>query len=167
MEHWLPYLYEKMDTLFDYLPVAPVVIDHLVDVGVGDRLDQVRDHYEARRDAADKGAVAGSVPYKPIPPDALYLTLEEWRSRLHERRHARLSPFVEPQEGGPAIDMGGRTGRTFAAERAAGDVNVFDALVQHIGVLHEAGARCCLPPGAKGARDRLGQVLDGSRSRSG
>ena len=29
MEHWLPFYYERLDTLFDYLPGAPVVFDHL------------------------------------------------------------------------------------------------------------------------------------------
>ena len=119
----------------------------------------MRDHYEARRDAAGKGAVAGSAPYKPIPPDALYLTRDEWRARSRERPHARLTPFVEPEEGGPAIDMGGRAGRTFAAERAAGDVNVFDALVAHIAALKKSGRKVLLASWSEGARDRLGQVL--------
>ena len=75
------------------------------------------------------------------------------------RKHARLSPFVEPQEAGPALDIGGRTGRSFAAERAAGDVNVFDALVGHVGNLEKAGRKVMLASWSEGARDRLGQVL--------
>ena len=86
MEHWLPFFYERLETLFDYLPGAPVVIDHLVEETIKDRLDQVRDHYEARRDAAEKGVGTGSAPYKPIPPDALYLSRESWRSLA--RRHS-------------------------------------------------------------------------------
>jgi transcription-repair coupling factor (superfamily II helicase) len=159
MEHWLPFFYERLETLFDYLPHAPVVIDHLVGEAVGDRLDQVRDHFEARSDAAGKSAVAGAAPYKPIPPDALYMTSDEWRGRLGERRHALLTPFVEPGEGGPAIDMGGRVGRSFAAERATGDVNVFDALVAHIATLKKSGRAVLIASWSEGARDRLGQVL--------
>ena len=55
MEHWLPFFYEKLETLFDYLPDAPIVIGHLVEHGLDDRLEQVRDHYEARKEAVDKG----------------------------------------------------------------------------------------------------------------
>src|SRR5690606_21152191 len=29
MEHWLPLFYERLDTIFDYLPDVPVVFDHL------------------------------------------------------------------------------------------------------------------------------------------
>jgi transcription-repair coupling factor (superfamily II helicase) len=161
MEHWLPFFYEKLETLLDYLPDAPIVLEHLSAHGLGDRLDQVRDHYEARRDAAEKGATTGgAAPYKPIAPDALYITDAEWQSRLADRRHAYLSPFVEPEEGsGSAIDMGGRAGRSFAAERTAGDVNVFDALVEHMAGLQKSGRKVMLASWSEGARDRLGQVL--------
>ncbi len=164
MEHWLPFFYEKLETLFDYLPAAPVVIGHLVEHGLNDRLEQVRDHYEARKDAAaSTSAAAGSVPYKPIPPAALYLSHDEWREHVAARPHAHLTPFVEPDEAkeekAPAIDIGGRAGRSFAAERAAGDVNVFDALVQHVEALEKSGRKVLLASWSEGARDRLGQVL--------
>lgn len=160
MEHWLPFLYEKMETLFDHLPGVAVVVGHLVEEAVADRLEQVRDHYEARNEAAAKDASAsGGAPYKPIPPDALYLTADEWRADLAGRKHAQLSPFVELKESGESIDMGGRTGRSFAAERAAGDVNVFDALVTHVAMLQKSGRKVMLASWSEGARDRLGQVL--------
>ncbi len=162
MEHWLPFFYEKLETLFDYLPDTPIIIGHLVEHGLADRLDQVRDHFEARKEAVEKGTSGGAVPYKPIEPTALYLSQDEWRAHVAARPHARLSPFVESDEGGekaPAIDIGGRAGRTFAAERAAGDVNVFDALVQHVENLEKSGRKVLLASWSEGARDRLGQVL--------
>jgi transcription-repair coupling factor (superfamily II helicase) len=51
MEHWLPFFYERLDTLFDYLPGAPVILDNLVEDAIGERTrPSVRDHYEARRE---------------------------------------------------------------------------------------------------------------------
>jgi transcription-repair coupling factor (superfamily II helicase) len=158
MEHWLPFFYDRLETLFDYLPGAPVVLDNLVDEAIGERLGQVRDHYEARRDAAGKG-IAGSAPYKPVLPDALYLTEDAWRSVLADTPHAKLSPFARPEGGGASIDLGGRTGRSFAAERTAGDVNVFDALVAHIAELRKSHRKVMLASWSEGARDRLAQVL--------
>ena len=55
--------------------------------------------------------------------------------------------------------MGGRTGRSFAAERAAGDVNVFDALVGTSRRCRKSGRKVMLASWSEGARDRLGQVL--------
>src|SRR5690606_38301433 len=48
MEHWLPLFAERMGTLFDYLPDAPWIIDHLADEAVTERLATIEDHYDAR-----------------------------------------------------------------------------------------------------------------------
>ena len=55
MEHWLPLFSEGLETLFDYTSGSPVILDHLVDEAVGERLDLIADHYQARR----SGLVAG------------------------------------------------------------------------------------------------------------
>jgi transcription-repair coupling factor (superfamily II helicase) len=160
MEHWLPFFHDGLETIFDYLPDAPVVIDHLVEEATAERLADITDHYDARREGMD-GLASGGAAYKPVAPQALYLGEAEWREQLSSRPTARLSPFAEPEsgEGTKAMDLGGRTGRSFALERNAGDVNVFDALVDHSRSLHEAGKRIVLAAWSEGARDRLGQVL--------
>ena len=161
MEHWLPFFYEKLETLFDYLPDAPVVVGHLV--GGGDLPTAwTRCATTSRRGERPrrKSVSAGAAPYKPIPPDALYLTADEWRAQ--SRRPAARAAHALRRAGRhrrPAIDMGGRTGRSFAAERAAGDVNVFDALVAHVAALQKSGRKVMLASWSEGARDRLGQVL--------
>ena len=35
MEHWLPLFHERLETLFDYVPDAPVSFDHLAEQAVG------------------------------------------------------------------------------------------------------------------------------------
>ena len=52
MEHWLPLFHERLETLFDYLPDAVVTFDALDDDARAMRLEQVNDHYEARRAGA-------------------------------------------------------------------------------------------------------------------
>ena len=108
-----------------------------------------------------KGASAGSVPYKPIPPDSA-LSLRRRMAGDARGQEARAAQPLRGAAGGhgPTLDLGGRTGRSFAAERAAGDVNVFDALVGHVGHLEKAGRKVMLASWSEGARDRLGQVLD-------
>src|SRR5215470_4834221 len=72
MEHWLPLFQERMDTLFDYLGDAPLAIEYQGEDVARERFKQINDYYEARREAL---AVPGSgPPYKPLPPDRLYLT---------------------------------------------------------------------------------------------
>ena len=42
MEHWLPLFYERMDTLFDYLGDAPLLLDPLVDDAATERVEADR-----------------------------------------------------------------------------------------------------------------------------
>jgi transcription-repair coupling factor (superfamily II helicase) len=159
MEHWLPLFLGQMDTLFDFIGDAPVVLDHLTPEAHDERLEQIADHYAARKAALDGSAPgAGGAPYKPLPPDRLYLTAEEWDARLAARPVVRVSPFAEPDARG-AIDAGGRAGRNFSAERAVETVNVFDAVIAHIRTLASDGKRVVVACFSEGSRDRMGQVL--------
>ena len=101
MEHWLPLFADGLETLFDHLPDVPVALDHLVDEAIGERLDQIKDHYQARRQAMEAGIVGGGAPYKPLPPDRLYLDRHAWSDRLQERAatHLRPSPVREAADG--------------------------------------------------------------------
>ena len=54
LEHWLPLFYEKMETLFDYLPKGSLIgVDHLAGEAREERLAMIEDAYEARN-AADR-----------------------------------------------------------------------------------------------------------------
>src|SRR5436853_149330 len=49
MEHWLPFYYESLETLFDYLPDAAVSLDHQADEARAHRLESIADFYAARK----------------------------------------------------------------------------------------------------------------------
>ena len=53
MEHWLPLFHDRLDTLFDYLPGTPIVLEPLAEDAAHERLAQIADYYEARRQALD------------------------------------------------------------------------------------------------------------------
>jgi len=155
MEHWLPLFHERMDTLFDYVPDSPLVLDPMAEEAAGERIAQIADYYGARKEALelpDAGAV-----YNPLPPDRLYLTGPEWRTRIADGRLVRLTPFAAP-DSIESIDAGGVTGRSFAAERADPEGNVFDAAVAHVRELQKA-KKVILAGWSEGSRERLGTVL--------
>ena len=81
MEHWLPLYYERLETLFDYLPGAGVSLDHQADEVRGHRLDAIADFYAARRNVTT-AARAGAPVYRPVRPEQLYLDETEWRAAL-------------------------------------------------------------------------------------
>ena len=58
MEHWLPLFHERLDTIFDYVPGSPVVLEPLDEDAARERLDQIKDYYDARVQALTSTAPA-------------------------------------------------------------------------------------------------------------
>ena len=111
MEHWLPLFHEKLDTLFDYAPGSPVVLEPLAEDAARERLGQIEDYYDARQLALTQRG--SGPPYQPLPPDRLYLGEAEWRERLEAAALVRLTPFAVPEGQGPLIDAGDQAGAQF------------------------------------------------------
>lgn len=159
MEHWLPFFHEKLETLFDYLPGAPVVFDHLAREALGERHDLILDHHEARRKQGD-GALKDATPYKPVPPALLYLAPDEVTGAQTDRVAVEFTPFAAPfTPGRKVLHAGSKAGRTFADERASPQGNVFDAVVGHIADERAKKRRVLVAGWTEGSLDRLGQIL--------
>jgi transcription-repair coupling factor (superfamily II helicase) len=156
MEHWAPLFHDRMETIFDFLPGAPVSMDHLVEDARARRLEQIRDYYESRRGAQADRAMGAPV-YKPLPPDRLYLDEEAWEAALAGRPARRFDPNRRPPGPG-SIDAGGRLGRSFAPERQREGVNLFDALAEHVDERRKGGP-VVMASYSAGARDRLHTLL--------
>jgi transcription-repair coupling factor (superfamily II helicase) len=158
MEHWLPLFHEHMDTLFDYLDGVPVLLDNHAEDAAGERLAQVKDYFDARREQYE--ANRADAAYKPLAPDALYLALGEFRTRLDAAALVRVSPFDSAENSRDTIiDCAGSAGRNFAPERADENANVFEAAVAHIEALRGEGRRVIVAGWSDGSRERLGHVL--------
>ncbi|MER8702931.1 transcription-repair coupling factor [Mesorhizobium sp. M1273] len=159
MEHWLPFFYERLETVFDYLPDAPVVFDHLAHEALAERHTLILDHYEARKKQAD-GALKDAVPYKPVSPDQLYLSPENLIASLGPREAIDFTSFDAPDAGAKKVfHAGSRHGRSFVEERADPNANVFDVVVKHISDERAARRRVVVAGWTEGSLDRLGQIL--------
>ncbi len=157
MEHWLPLFHKSMDTLFDYLPGTPLALEPLAEEAAHERLAQIADYFQARKDAIEQSS--GGAPYKPLPPDRLYFAENEWRARLDQSALARLTPFVSPESAGDVIEIGAHAGHNFTAERSTPNANVFEAVTKHVGALQAAGKRVIIALWSEGSRERMGHVL--------
>src|SRR6202008_2378092 len=157
MEHWLPLFQERMDTLFDYLADAPIAIEPQGEDAARDRFKQIADYYEARREALDHPG-SGAV-YKPLPPDRLYLTEDEWSKRLEACALVRLTQFAMPEGTANAVDAGVRQGRNFAPERNDSSVNLFEAVVAHVHALQAERKKVVIALWSEGSRDRMASML--------
>jgi transcription-repair coupling factor (superfamily II helicase) len=159
MEHWLPFFYERLETVFDYLGEAPVVFDHLAHEALAERHALILDHYEARRKQGD-AALKDAVPYKPVAPDLLYLSPDNLKVGLAGREAVEFTPFDQPDAGArKVLHAGSRAGRSFAEERADPNANVFDVAVRHIAEERAKKRRVVVAGWTEGSLDRLGQIL--------
>ena len=156
-EHWLPFFHETLETLFDYMDGAVVSFDNLVDDAVKSRFEQIKEHYLARTEGLETERF-GAPPYKPVPPDLMFLNAPGWKKALAGHKVVRLTPF-EMTEGAGVRPWRGRGGRSFAPERQNPDGNVFDAVVGHIKRVQGEHRRVIVAAWTTGARERLGSLL--------
>ncbi|MDO1558645.1 transcription-repair coupling factor [Brevundimonas sp. 2R-24] len=153
-EHFLPLFYERPESLFDYLPDGTLVfLDHQAEEARAERMATVRDAFEARQETAHlKGGA-----YRALPPEALHLQDDDWSGALARHPVRRLTPFDPIGEGG--VDMAGRLGRTFAAERQQDSVSLFDAVSAHARQQMAEGRRVLFASWSEGSSERLGSML--------
>ncbi|ASP21839.1 transcription-repair-coupling factor [Antarctobacter heliothermus] len=158
VEHWLPFFHQRLETLFDYLPGAPVVLDDQLTPSRLSRWDSIADQFDARRHAMSQKKSLGSTVYKPIPPGSLYLDDDAWSAALGARREVQFHPL--PQATGPGVvDAGGRIGRNFSPERQQENISLFSALAAHVKARLQDGP-VVIASYSEGARERLTGLIE-------
>ena len=158
LEHWLAFFYDHLDRLGEYTDDAPVVFDDQVREAFADRQAQIKDYYQAREAArTDKKLAVAGAPYKPVPPEQLY-ELDGHPYTLAAAPAVQLSSFAHPDET-RTEDAGGRIGHSFAAERQAADVNLFQAVVDRLRADGKKQRHTVVACWTDGSRDRMAQLL--------
>ncbi len=156
MEHWLPYFYETLETLFDYLPDAPIVLTDQLDAMIDARWHTVSEQYQTRVAALGEKSHMATV-YKPVAAALLYLDPAGFDAALSGRAIRQFSPL--PQPSGPRVlDAGGRAGRNFSPERQQEDVSLFGALADYIAQQRKS-SHVILTSSSQGARERFASLL--------
>ncbi|MEM8803141.1 MAG: transcription-repair coupling factor, partial [Pseudomonadota bacterium] len=159
VEHWLPFFHERLETLFDYLPDATILLDDQTTPAREARWEAITDQYDARKEALNAKGRLDSV-YKPAPPETLYFDDASWDTALEGRRVLQLVAL--PQPTGPGvIDAGGRIGRDFAPERQQESVSLFGAMAAHVQARAKAGP-VIVASYSEGARERLQGLMEDS-----
>ncbi|TKD17343.1 transcription-repair coupling factor [Rhodobacter capsulatus] len=157
MEHWLGFFHDRLETLFDYLPDATVMLDDQIEPQRAARWDSIADQYDTRREAMNRRDRLDTV-YKPAPPDLLYLDAPAWETGL--ARHRVLKLQVLPAPPGPGIlNAEGRIGRNFSPERQLENVSLFGALKDHVQARLRLGP-VVIASWSEGARERLKGLLE-------
>jgi transcription-repair coupling factor (superfamily II helicase) len=154
VDHWLPLFEERLETLFEHLSDEDIVVRDAGDAGAADaRFEAISDYYENRKRAqsSDPGS------YRPLEPETLYLGRDEWEGLVDRRPLHQTTPFHEP-ESGTVLDFEVDAARDFAPERSQ-NLNVYEAVVDHVAALRRSGKKVVLASYSAGARERLKGLL--------
>ncbi len=152
MDHWLPLLEEKLVHLFDHLSGDDLLIRaHGVDAAAQQRLEAISDYHANRVRAGS--AQPGS--YRPLSPNALYFSEDEWTNIIASGPIHAVTPFQqEANEEAGILDFGISSPRDFAPERSRQE-NIYSALSDHLKTLAKAGRSRIIASYSLGARSRL------------
>jgi transcription-repair coupling factor (superfamily II helicase) len=154
MDHWLPLFEERLATLFDHIdPATPVLRGHRTEATAETRFAAITD-YHANRVAAERES-PGS--YRPLAPETLYLTEEEWAGATKARPIHIVTPFDVPPAA-TVVDLETFAARDFTPERTA-DLNVYDKVADHLSDERRKGRRTIIASYSGGARERLSGLL--------
>ncbi|MEO0410600.1 MAG: transcription-repair coupling factor [Pseudomonadota bacterium] len=157
IDHWMPLFFEQLETILDVLSEsATVTVDADIEAASAERFKAVQDYYETRKAALSAEAGLSS-PYKPLPPDKLYVGDAEWKALLSDFQAVTLTPF--DVAGRSNLSLGAKAGRNFAPERKNGTTNIYDAVTRHFKDLRSRSVKPVIVAYSDGAADRLTTVL--------
>ncbi|VAW23106.1 Transcription-repair coupling factor [hydrothermal vent metagenome] len=163
-EHWLAFFYPEMNTLADYCNGAPFVFDDQCETAIEQRRIQVKDYYQARREAqaqenSANSSIASGARYNPMEPGLLY-DLSTAPFRMADMGEAvQFSSFLSEDKSVPKENMGGQLPPSFAAVRQAADTNLFEAVIARLNEAARAKKKTIIACWSEGTRDRMAQVL--------
>ena len=154
IEHWVPLFHQRMETLPDYLPGVAISLDNQAQESLEARLEMIADHAEARQMPAREG----EVPYRPLPPERLYLGRDEWDAMLEAGPTLAFSPYGKP-DGAGGVEAGGRPGALFTKAGAGASGTAFQQLKEQSANWARQKRRTVVAAWSRGARERLLHVL--------
>ena len=159
MEHWLPLFYERLETLFDYLPQALITTATQTNEAREERSAQIEDFYQARQERLPIDRKAKQPQYKPVPPASLYLQTSEWQAVAASRHIINLQSFVPAESSAAIEDAGGRRATNFAEARNRPDINLFDEVRDYLQTQTTARKRIVISAYSQGSAERLVSVM--------
>ena len=150
MEHLLPLFYTRLDSIFDYLNDACIVLSPEAETVRREHSEQVAEYYDARKNNATiaKSKQYGA-PYPALPPETLYL--ESFR---FEQRSVTLSHFRSETK----PDINYHSARNFAANKLTGK-GLFDDLRQYVAAGRTRSRSTLIACYSEGSRERIATML--------
>lgn len=157
MENWLPFFYEdKLPTLFDYIPMASVIIGRKVEEALKAKAESIADYYIARLEALKVKSATEVDVYRPVPPEEMFLNEAEFKRIIQKREAAYFTNLTLPQEE-DIIDAKVLPGREFSQAKNVTASKVYEDLQAFLS--ENAKLRRIIFAYSAGSRERLFSLM--------
>ncbi len=105
-EHWLPFFYEKLETIFDYIEDdTKIVFPSEIKPAFQARGDEIADYYTNRISALGAKNTDETI-YRPVDPATMFLSKSEFDKKIQSKTVIELTDNNMPDEFG--INVGAR-----------------------------------------------------------
>ncbi|MAI97364.1 MAG: transcription-repair coupling factor [Rhodobacteraceae bacterium] len=157
-EQWLPFFYEEMNTLFDYIPNPIISFDSNYQLLFNERKKQVLDYYEMRKSNSSRDNKFNSV-FNPIDPLNHYIDEKIWKRITKDFRKIYFTQFETP-EFDSDLNFGGHIGKSFSIERQTEGIDLFQRLANYLSEQKEQGRLVSIAAYSMGSLERLKKLLN-------
>jgi len=131
-ENWLPFFYdESLKTIFDYVPMAHVVLSQHFDESASAKEDSIYDYYTARLEALKIKDVSSDMVYRPIKPELMYLTKKDFEAIFKQKKAIFLSELSTPASD-DVVNLGVIPSRDFAHAKNVSLKTVYEDLKDYL-----------------------------------
>ena len=157
-ENWLPFFYEDgLPTLFDYLPMAEVVLSQHIDDALQAKEDSIYDYYTARIEALKVKQANDETIYRPVMPELMYLTKNEFEGLVEDKKAVRLSEMSMP-DSADVLNLKVIPGRDFAHAKNISVSAVYEDLKDYLSANARLKRIICFS--SAGAREKFVSIAD-------
>ena len=156
MEHWLPFFYNKTNTIFDYTDDPIIILDHLYENSLEDFLLTVTDHFQSRKEYDENKLSKIENKYYSIEPSYLYQEKEEYEKNLASKNCVKISPFKKPN----AKNLNGKVTSKYSNIKSQRNVSSsYEGLKKDIDSYIRENKKIIFACSSAGSSERVAKIL--------
>ena len=157
MENWLPFFYEDaLPGLLDYIPSAKIVLGKNIEEAARSKGESIADYYQARLEALQIKSATDIDTYRPLKPELLYYTADEFLSILQSKKPLKFSTMSIP-DGQDTINCNIVPGRNFSNAKNITAGQVYTELGNYLQT--NASFKRIIACYTPGSRERIASLL--------
>ena len=157
-EHWIPFFYESMDTIFDYVRDPILIIPSHFQNTHETRSKIVAEYFETRKNVQKIGSKFNST-YNPVDSQLLYISPSEWDKIISNLDKINFFEFQNPKKEN-GIDYKGVISKNFSVERQTHGLDLFEHFVIYLKELLNKNNVIAIAAYSNASMERLEKILN-------